>query len=88
MQPDNKIIMNKTRLYTTLFLSAMLLCGKAQITPTTQMEQLNRGVVALPSNTGSGNFVSWRFLGTDDSMTRFDLVCNGTTIATDLEVSN
>ena len=80
--------MNKTRLYTTLFLSAMLLCGKAQITPTTQMEQLNRGIVALPSNTGSGNFVSWRFLGTDDSMTRFDLVCNGTTIATDLEVSN
>ena len=80
--------MNKTRLYTTLFLSAMLLCGKAQITPTTQMEQLNRGVVALPANTGIGNYVSWRFLGTDDSATRFDLVCNGTTIATDLEVSN
>ena len=66
----------------------MLLYSKAQITPVTQMEHLNRGVVALPANSGRGNFVSWRFLGTDDSATRFDLVCNDTTIATDLEVSN
>ena len=66
----------------------MLLYSKAQITPVTQMEHLNRGVVALPANSGRGNFISWRFLGTDDSATRFDLVCNGTTIATDLEVSN
>ena len=66
----------------------MLLCSKAQITPISQMEKLDRGLVALPASSGSGNFVSWRFLGTDDSNTRFDLVCNGTTIATDLEVSN
>jgi rhamnogalacturonan endolyase len=52
------------------------------------MEKLDRGLVALPANSGSGNFVSWRFLGTDDTNTRFDLVRNGTTIATDLEVSN
>ena len=80
--------MNKTRLYTTFFLSAMLLCSKAQITPISQMEKLDRGVVALPANSGNGNFVSWRFLGTDDNNTRFDLVRNGMTIATDLEVSN
>ena len=66
----------------------MLLCSKAQITPISQMEKLDRGPVALPASSGSGNFVSWRFLGTDDNNTRFDLVCNGTTIATDLEVSN
>ena len=66
----------------------MLLCSKAQITPISQMEKLDRGLVALPASSGSGNFVSWRFLGTDDSNTRFDLVCNGTTIAADLEVSN
>ena len=66
----------------------MLLCSKAQITPISQMEKLDRGLVALPASSGSGNFVSWRFLGTDDNNTRFDLVCNGTTIATDLEVSN
>ena len=44
--------------------------------------------MALPANSGRGNFVSWRFLGTDDNTTRFDLVKNGMTIATDLEVSN
>ena len=75
-------------LFTTLLLSTITICGMAQITPTTQMEQLNRGVVALPANSGSGNFVSWRFLGTDDKETRFDLVRDGATIATDLEVSN
>ena len=66
----------------------MLLYSKAQITPVTQMEHLNRGVVALPANSGRGIFVSWRFLGTDDNNARFDLVRNGTTIASDLEVTN
>ena len=80
--------MNKTKLYSTILLSAMLLCGKAQITPTSQMEKLDRGLVALPANSGSGNFVSWRFLGTDDTNTRFDLVRNGATIATDLKATN
>ena len=79
--------MNKLRLYTILFLSAMLMHSQAQITPITQMEKLNRGVVALPANSG-GNFVSWRFLGTDDNDSRFDVVKNGTTIATDLKVTN
>ena len=66
----------------------MLITSMAQITPISQMEKLDRGVVALPANSGSGNFVSWRFLGTDDNNTRFELVRNGTTIATDLQVSN
>lgn len=66
----------------------MLLYSKAQITPISQMEKLDRGLVALPANSGSGNFVSWRFLGTDDNNARFDLVRNGTTIASDLEVTN
>jgi rhamnogalacturonan endolyase len=52
------------------------------------MEKLDRGLVALPANSGSGNFVSWRFLGTDDNNARFDLLRNGTTIASDLEVTN
>ena len=80
--------MNKLRFYITFLLSAMLLYSKAQITPVTQMEHLNRGVVVLPANSGRGIFVSWRFLGTDDSTTRFDLIKNGTTIASNLEVSN
>ena len=60
----------------------------AQITPASQMEKLDRGLVALPVNSGSGNFVSWRFLGTDDNKTSFDLLRNGTTIANDLTVTN
>ena len=80
--------MNKLRFYITFLLSAMLLYSKAQITPISQMEKLDRGLVALPANSGSGNFVSWRFLGTDDNNARFDLVRNGTTIVSDLEVTN
>jgi rhamnogalacturonan endolyase len=51
---------------------------QAQTTPVSQMEKLDRGVVALPNSSGSGKFVSWRFLGTDDpSRTTFNLKRNG-----------
>lgn len=54
-----------------------------------QMETLDRGLVALPAQGGTGNFVSWRLLGTDDkAKTTFDLKRGGTTIATDLTVTN
>lgn len=42
----------------------------AQNTPLSQMEKLNRGVVALPASSGTGNFISWRMLGTDDEIGR------------------
>jgi rhamnogalacturonan endolyase len=35
-----------------------------------------------------GNFVSWRFLGTDAADTRFDLIRDGIAVATDLTVTN
>jgi len=37
-----------------------------------QMEKLNRGLVAVRSNSNQV-FVSWRLLGTDDSTTVFNL---------------
>ena len=53
----------------------------AQQTPESQMEKLDRGVVALPSSS-SGNFISWRMLGTDDEdVTTFDVLRDGKTIA-------
>ncbi len=56
----------------------------AQDTPTSQMEKLDRGVVALSSAT-KGVFISWRFLGTDDeSATSFNLLRNGTVIKENL----
>ena len=76
------------KIYFIVLLAMTTISLQAQITPLTQMEKLDRGVVALPLYTSGGNFVSWRFLGTDDNDTRFDLVRNGTTIATDLEVTN
>ena len=75
--------MKKTTLCT---LAAMLAATSlnAQNTPTTQMERLGRGVVALPAKS-SGMFVSWRMLGTDDEdAITFDLLRDGTTIAKDL----
>ena len=79
----------KKRNLLTAFLSVIVMGVWAQITPPGQMEQLDRGVVAVPLNSsGNGNFISWRFLGTDDNSTRFDLIRNGVTIATGLEVTN
>ena len=52
-----------------------------------QMEQLDRGVVALPAQE-QGNFVSWRLLGTDAKGTTFDLLRDGKTIAKGLSVTN
>lgn len=61
----------------------------AQNTPVSQMEKLDRGVVALKAASGSGNFVSWRLLGTDDEdRTTFDVIRGTTTIARNLYVTN
>ena len=61
----------------------------AQYTPVSQMEKLDRGVVALPRTTGTGIFLSWRLLGTDDpATTTFDVVRNGETIKENLAKTN
>ena len=52
---------------------------QAQITPTSQMELLDRGLVVIPI--GSTRTLSWRFLGTDDeSKTTFNILRDGETI--------
>jgi len=61
---------------------------QAQNTPISQMELLGRGVVALPSNSGKGNFLSWRMLGTDSQFTTFDVLRNGVAIQTDVCQTN
>ncbi len=52
-----------------------------------QMERLDRGVVALPA-AQKGVFVSWRLLGTEQKGTTFDLIRDGKTIASALKVTN
>jgi rhamnogalacturonan endolyase len=71
--------MKKTFLFLTMALSASFI--QAQVTPTTQMEKLDRGVVAVKGANG-GNFVSWRLLGTDDERnTSFTLLRGKVTVA-------
>ena len=80
--------MRKLRLYLSSLCLTAALTSQAQVTPVSQMEYLDRGVVALLDASAMGNFVSWRFLGTDDKNTRFDLIRNGEVIASDLTVTN
>ena len=56
----------------------------AQNTPVSQMETLDRGLIVIPT-TNTKHFISWRMLGTDnEDETRFDILRNGTAIATDV----
>ena len=53
---------------------------KSLSTPQSQMEKLDRGLVAFPTTAGKV-FVSWRLLGTDTPGTAFTLLKNGTPVA-------
>ena len=69
-------------------LLAATLSANAQNTPVSQMEKLDRGVVALPTTSGKGKFVSWRLLGTDDpTRTSFSVLRNGTLVRANLKVT-
>ena len=76
------------KLYTLALTVIFALSSQAQITPQSQMEKLDRGLVAIPVSSTS-SFVSWRLLGTDvkESIT-FDLLRNGEAVATNLKVTN
>ena len=82
--------MKKLKFYVA---SALLMIAavavQAQNTPVSQMEKLNRGLIALSNSSGGGKFVSWRFLGTDDpARTTFNLKRNGVVIKEGLTVTN
>ena len=60
-------------------MTAAAIAGSAQITPVSQMEKLDRGLVVIPI--GTTRTLSWRFLGTDDeSKTTFNILRDGETI--------
>ena len=81
--------MNKLRLYALLACASATCIAAAQNTPLSQMEKLNRGVVALPASSGTGNFISWRMLGTDDEdATTFDILRNGVAVVKDVYKTN
>ena len=60
-------------------MAAAAIGGSAQITPVSQMEKLDRGLVVIPI--GATRTLSWRLLGTDDeSKTTFNILRDGETI--------
>ena len=75
--------------YIFALVSMLALNGQAQNTPVSQMEHLDRGVVAVPASSGSGNFISWRLLGTDDEdRTTFDVLRGTAVIAKNVYKTN
>ena len=80
--------MKQLRLYAMGMVCTTILSANAQVTPRSQMEQLDRGLVAIPTSS-TANFVSWRLLGTDNkAATTFDLLRDGEVIASDLTKTN
>lgn len=75
----------KSLLFPILFSCSTVVWGQHP-TPVSQMERLNRSVVALPASTGI--FISWRLLGTDPAGTTFDLYSGTKLLASDLFASN
>lgn len=76
------------RLLTFLLATLSIYNGQAQFLKTGQVEQLDRGVVAIKN--GSQTFVSWRLLATDAEGTTFDVLRDGTALASgkNLTVTN
>ena len=56
-------------------------------TPVSQMEKLDRGLVALPAQ-DQGIFLSWRLLGTDSKNVCFDVERDGKIIAHQVKLTN
>ncbi|MCR5679264.1 MAG: rhamnogalacturonan lyase [Prevotella sp.] len=81
--------MKRLKLYATTLALCGLMGLRAQVTPVSQMERLDRGLVAVPGASTGKTFLSWRLLGTDDkASTTFDVVRNGDVIAQGLKVTN
>ena len=76
--------------FATALLATMCIVAissSAQVTPTSQMEKLSRGLVALPGKV-SGMFISWRLLGDEDTDdVSFDLLRDGEVVVADLTTS-
>lgn len=68
----------KLKVFAMATLLATTMVGLAQNTPASQMEKLDRGLIAV--KTSSGNFVSWRLFGTDNDNTTFKVLRNGTSV--------
>lgn len=70
----------------TLYMCAMALMMVIQTV--IAQEKLNRHVLAVPQTASGNNYlISWRMLDTDDDYTTFDVLKNGSVIASDINSS-
>jgi len=75
--------MNRKLLTITLLLTIATISFAQRIT-----DHLDRGLVAVPATSGSGNLVSWRVFGEEYYDVTYNLYCDGTQIAKNLSASN
>lgn len=75
--------MKKIILFAWFALVAVSAFSQKPNTPASQMEKLDRGLVAIPGTNGKC-FLSWRLLGTDNQNTTFRILKNGTVLRDDI----
>ena len=63
-----------------MMMGASVCAQKPTDTSASQMEKLDRGLIAIPTTSGKC-FVSWRLLGTEDNNTTFEVLKNGNSLA-------
>lgn len=77
------LIMKKTLIVSLIIFSVFSVCAQRR------MENLDRGLVALPNLSGDSTYVSWRMFGTEYYDVDFNLYRNGTKVNdTPLHLSN
>lgn len=69
-----------------IFLTLLLACTASMGFAQRFTDKIDRGLVAAPS--GSGNLVSWRVFGEEYYDVTYNLYCNGSLIAQNLQTSN
>lgn len=75
--------MKKIILFAWFALVAVSAFSQKPNTPASQVEKLDRGLVAIPGTNGKC-FLSWRLLGTDNQNTTFRILKNGTVLRDDI----
>lgn len=75
--------MKKIVLFAWFALVAVSAFSQKPNTPASQMEKLDRGLVAIPGTSGKC-FLSWRLLGTDNQNTTFRILKNGSVLRDDI----
>ena len=77
-----------TRTLLTLFLLSMAVAKAQAQSDFPQAEKLSRGLVVLPSQEGTGCFLSWRLLRTDSPHTTFDILRDHEPLARNLSATS